>query len=64
MGCGVPFCHWACPVGNKQPEFQEALAEGRWEEAYTILTETNDFPEFTGRICPALCEKSCVLKLS
>ena len=64
MGCGVPFCHWACPVGNKQPEFQEALAEGRWEEAYKILTETNDFPEFTGRICPALCEKSCVLKLS
>ena len=64
MECGVPFCHWACPVGNKQPEFQEALAEGRWEEAYKILTDTNDFPEFTGRICPALCEKSCVLKLS
>ena len=64
MECGVPFCHWACPLGNKQPEFQEALAEGRWEEAYKILIQTNDFPEFTGRICPALCEKSCVLKLS
>lgn len=64
MGCGVPFCHWACPLGNKQPEFQDALAEGRWEEAYNILSQTNDFPEFTGRVCPALCEKSCVLKLS
>lgn len=64
MDCGVPFCHWACPLGNKQPEFQSALAEGKWEEAYKILSRTNDFPEFTGRICPALCEKSCVLKLS
>ena len=64
MECGVPFCHWACPLGNKQPEFQEALAEGRWEEAYKILIQTNDFPEFTGRICPALCEMSCVLILS
>lgn len=64
MDCGVPFCHWACPLGNKQPEFQDALANGKWEEAYKILSQTNDFPEFTGRICPALCEKSCVLKLS
>lgn len=64
MDCGVPFCHWACPLGNKQPEFQDALAKGRWQQAYRVLTETNDFPEFTGRICPALCEKSCVLKLS
>ena len=64
MDCGVPFCHWACPLGNKQPEFQDALAQGKWEEAYKILSQTNDFPEFTGRICPALCEKSCVLKLS
>ena len=64
MGCGVPFCHWACPLGNKQPEFQSALAEGKWKEAYTILSQTNDFPEFTGRICPALCEKSCVINLS
>ena len=64
MDCGVPFCHWVCPLGNKQPEFQDALYKGKWEEAYKILNETNDFPEFTGRICPALCEKSCVLKLS
>lgn len=60
MDCGVPFCHWACPIGNKQPEFQAALAEGKWREAYNILSETNDFPEFTGRICPASCEKACV----
>ncbi len=64
MDCGVPFCHWACPLGNRSPEFQEALSNGKWREAYEILSRTNDFPEFTGRICPALCEKSCVLKLS
>lgn len=64
MDCGVPFCHWACPLGNRPPEFQDAVYKGEWREAYEILTATNDFPEFTGRICPALCEKSCVLKLS
>lgn len=64
MDCGIPFCHWACPLGNRPPEFQDAIYKGNWEEAYQILTRTNDFPEFTGRICPALCEKSCVLKLS
>lgn len=64
MDCGVPFCHWACPLGNRPPEFQDALYKGKWKEAYEILTATNDFPEFTGRVCPALCEKSCVLKLS
>ncbi len=64
MNCGVPFCHWACPLGNRPPEFQDALYKGKWKEAYEILNMTNDFPEFTGRICPALCEKSCVLKLS
>ncbi|KAA6345839.1 Glutamate synthase [NADPH] small chain [termite gut metagenome] len=64
MDCGVPFCHWACPLGNKQPEWQDALYKGKWKDAYEILSETCDFPEFTGRICPALCEKSCVLKLS
>lgn len=64
MDCGVPFCHWACPLGNRPPEFQDAVFRGRWKEAYEILSQTNDFPEFTGRICPALCEKSCVLKLS
>ncbi len=64
MDCGVPFCHWACPLGNKQPEWQDAIYRGKWQEAYEILSATCDFPEFTGRICPALCEKSCVLKLS
>lgn len=64
MDCGVPFCHWACPLGNRPPEFQDAIYKGEWQMAYEILTATNDFPEFTGRICPALCEKSCVLKLS
>lgn len=61
MDCGVPFCHWACPLGNKQPEWQDAVYKGEWELAYKLLTATNDFPEFTGRICPALCEKSCIL---
>ena len=64
MDCGVPFCHWACPLGNKQPEWQDLLYKGRWREAFHVLEQTCDFPEFTGRICPALCEKSCVLKLS
>lgn len=64
MDCGVPFCHWACPLGNRPPEFQDAMYKGKWKEAYEILSMTNDFPEFTGRICPALCEKSCVLKLA
>ncbi|MBQ0060788.1 MAG: glutamate synthase subunit beta [Bacteroidaceae bacterium] len=64
MDCGVPFCHWACPLGNKDPEWNDALYRGEWERAYKILKKTNDFPEFTGRICPALCEKSCVLYLT
>ncbi|WP_289202078.1 NAD(P)-binding protein, partial [Parabacteroides goldsteinii] len=64
MDCGVPFCHWACPIGNKQPEWQDFLYKGQWKEAYQVLEQTCDFPEFTGRVCPALCEKSCVLKLS
>ncbi|MDO4993364.1 MAG: glutamate synthase subunit beta [Bacteroidales bacterium] len=61
MDCGVPFCHWACPLGNKDPEWNDALYRGDWETAYKLLKTTNDFPEFTGRICPALCEKACVL---
>ncbi len=63
MDCGVPFCHWACPLGNKPPEWNDALYKGDWELAYQLLTATNPFPEFTGRICPALCEKACVLNL-
>ncbi len=61
MDCGVPFCHWACPLGNKAPEWNDALYKGEWEMAYRLLNSTNPFPEFTGRICPALCEKACVL---
>lgn len=64
MDCGVPFCHWACPLGNKPPEWNDALSKGNWELAYRLLNSTNDFPEFTGRICPALCEKACVLNLT
>lgn len=63
MDCGVPFCHWACPLGNKPPEWNDALSKGDWKLAYSLLNSTNDFPEFTGRVCPALCEKSCVLNL-
>ncbi len=64
MDCGVPFCHWACPLGNKAPEWNDALYKGDWELAYRLLNSTNDFPEFTGRVCPALCEKACVLNLT
>ena len=63
MDCGVPFCHWACPLGNRPPEWNDALYRGDWELAYRLLNFTNDFPEFTGRVCPALCEKACVLNL-
>lgn len=64
MDCGVPFCHWACPLGNKPPEWNDALYKGDYELAYRLLNATNDFPEFTGRICPALCEKACILNLT
>ena len=63
MDCGVPFCHWSCPLGNRQPEWQELIYKGEWRKAYENLQETDDFPEFTGRVCPALCEKGCVLTL-
>ena len=63
MDCGVPFCHWACPLGNCMPEYQDLVAKGRWREAYEVLNRTHPFPEFTGRVCPALCEKACVQAL-
>ncbi len=63
MDCGIPFCHWGCPVGSKIPEWQDALYRGNKEEAYYILQSTNSFPEITGRVCPAPCEKSCVLEI-
>lgn len=64
MDCGVPFCHNGCPLGNIIPEFNEAVYQGKWEEAVKILSSTNNFPEFTGRICPAPCEASCVLSIN
>jgi glutamate synthase (NADPH/NADH) small chain len=64
MDCGVPFCHSGCPLGNIIPEFNDAVYREEWLEAYQILNETNNFPEFTGRICPAPCEKSCVLGIN
>ncbi len=64
MDCGVPFCHNGCPLGNLIPDFNEAVYKGEWKVAYEILSETNNFPEFTGRICPAPCEASCVLNIN
>ena len=61
MDCGVPFCHNGCPLGNIIPEFNDAVYRHNWQQAYEILSSTNSFPEFTGRICPAPCEASCVL---
>ncbi len=63
MDCGVPFCHWACPLGNKMPEYQDLLYKGKWKEAWEVLSSMDDFPEFTGRVCPAPCEKACVLNI-
>jgi glutamate synthase (NADPH) small chain len=64
MDCGVPFCHNGCPLGNNIPDFNEAVFNGKWDEAIKVLNSTNNFPEFTGRICPAPCEASCVLSIN
>jgi glutamate synthase (NADPH) small chain len=64
MDCGVPFCHNGCPLGNIIPEFNDAVYDQNWEYAFELLTSTNNFPEFTGRICPAPCESSCVLGIN
>ena len=64
MDCGVPFCHFGCPLGNIIPEFNDAVYQGDWKLAIDILSSTNNFPEFTGRICPAPCEASCVLGIN
>lgn len=64
MDCGVPFCHSGCPLGNNIPDFNDAVYQGKWDEAIRILSTTNNFPEFTGRICPAPCEASCVLSIN
>ena len=63
MDCGIPFCHSSCPVESNIPEWQDAVYRGKWGEAYDLLSATNSFPEFTGRVCPAPCEKSCVLAI-
>jgi glutamate synthase (NADPH/NADH) small chain len=63
MDCGIPFCHWGCPVGSKIPEWQDLVYKGNWKAAYEVLHSTNSFPEFTGRVCPAPCEKSCTLAI-
>lgn len=64
MDCGIPFCHHGCPLGNIIPEFNDAVYQGNWKLAYELLIATNNFPEFTGRICPAPCEASCVLGIN
>jgi glutamate synthase (NADPH/NADH) small chain len=63
MDCGIPFCHWSCPVDNLIPEWNDLLFKGEWRAAYERLSATNNFPEFTGRICPAICEHACVLNI-
>ena len=64
MDCGVPFCHTGCPVNNIIPDWNDLVYRGRWKEAVRTLHATNNFPEFTGRICPAPCEASCVLGIN
>ncbi|HEY4056401.1 MAG TPA: NAD(P)-binding protein, partial [Kofleriaceae bacterium] len=61
MDCGIPFCTQGCPLGNPIPDFADAVYKQRWQDAHKRLAATNDFPEFTGRLCPAPCEGSCVL---
>jgi glutamate synthase (NADPH/NADH) small chain len=61
MDCGVPFCHWACPLASMMPEYQDKIFRGDWAGAWALLQENHPFPEFTGRVCPALCEASCIL---
>src|SRR5262245_54035753 len=63
MDCGIPFCHQGCPLGNVIPEFNDLVWRGRIEDAARVLASTNNFPEVTGRVCPAPCEASCVLAL-
>jgi glutamate synthase (NADPH/NADH) small chain len=64
MDCGVPFCHSSCPLGNLIPEWNDLVYNNRWEEAAMRLLQTNNFPEFTGRVCPAPCENSCVVSIN
>ena len=64
MDCSTPFCHWGCPLGNYIPEWNDYIFQGNWKQAFKLLDQTNNLPEITGRVCPALCEYSCVLGLN
>ncbi len=64
MDCGIPFCHKGCPLGNIIPDFNDYVYKGQWERALATLQSTNNFPEFTGRICPAPCEAACTLSIN
>jgi glutamate synthase (NADPH/NADH) small chain len=64
LDCGTPLCHWSCPVGNYIPEWNDLVQEGNWNLAWKLLAAANNFPEFTGRLCPAPCEDSCVLEIN
>ncbi len=64
MDCGTPFCHWGCPIGNHIPEWNNLMFQGKWEKAFQLLDATNNMPEITGRLCPALCEYACVLGIN
>ena len=64
MDCGVPFCNQGCPLGNIIPDFNDLVYRGKWEDASARLHSTNNFPEFTGMVCPAPCEQSCVLGIN
>src|ERR1700757_4754858 len=64
MDCGIPFCHKGCPLGNIIPDWNDLIYRGRWRDAIDRLHSTNNFPEFTGRVCPAPCEEACVLNIN
>ena len=64
MDCGTPFCHWGCPIGNYMPEWNDLVFRGHWQKAFQLLKATNNFPEITGRLCPASCEYACVLGIN
>jgi len=63
-GCGTPFCHWACPVSNYIPEWNDLIYNKRWDKAYALLSATNNFRSLPAALCPALCEYSCVLGIN
>jgi len=64
MDCGTPFCHFGCPLGNYVPEWNDYIFRKQWFKAYQLLSATNNLPEITGRVCPALCEYSCTLEIN